>query len=195
MAHHPQPPPKGHVTTTVLINNIHCASCLSYIQEVLNTLQPSPLSTIANYVSHEVTIIHLPELSANGISRALSDAAFEVKSVRTEDEFGNGTYEQDAVQAPQEWLEQAAQILSEQVSTLSWRQTTAHPGLLCDTNHQRSEKHIEHCVACQKSNEKVEMSKDVIVTIPEAQKFTAALSIAGMTCAACILSINEGCRN
>src|SRR5258708_16740087 len=51
---------------------------------------------------------------------------------------------------------------------------------------------MEHCVACQKSNEKVELSEDVIVTIPEAQKFTASLSITGMTCAACILSINEG---
>ena len=36
------------------------------------------------------------------------------------------------------------------------------------------------------------MSKDVITTIPDAHKFTAALSIAGMTCAACILSINKG---
>jgi P-type Cu+ transporter len=192
MALHPQPSPTGHVTTTVLINNIHCASCLSYIQEVLNTLQPAPLSTTANYVSHEVTIVHFPELSANGISRTLSDAAFEVQSVRTEDEFGNGIYEQDAVQAPQKWLEQAAQTLSERASTLSWRQTTAHPRLLGDTNHQLNEKHIEHCVTCQKSNEKVEISEDFVVAIPEVQKFTATLSIAGMTCAACILSINEG---
>ena len=36
------------------------------------------------------------------------------------------------------------------------------------------------------------MSGDVIVTVPEVQKFLAALSITGMTCAACILSINEG---
>lgn len=112
--------------------------------------------------------------------------------MRTEDEFGNGIYEQDAVQAPQEWLEQAAQTLSEQASTLSWRQTTAHPGLLGDANRQLNEKHIEHCVTCQKSNEKVEMSEDFVVAIPEVQKFTATLSIAGMTCAACILSINEG---
>jgi P-type Cu+ transporter len=192
MALHLQPPPTGHVTTTVLINNIHCASCLSYIQEVLNILQPAPLSATANYVSHEVTIIHFPELSANSISRALSDAAFEVQSVRTEDGFGNGIYEQDAVQAPQEWLEQAAQTLSEQASTLSWRQTTAHPGLLGDANHQLNEKHIEHCVTCQKSNEKVEISEDFVVAIPEVQKFTATLSLGGMTCAACILSINEG---
>lgn len=195
MAINPQPQAKGHVTTTVLINNIHCASCLSYIQEVLGTLQPAPLSTVANYVSHEVTIIHLPELSVNGISRALSDAAFEVQSVRTEDEFGNGIYEQDVVQPPQEWLEQAAQTLSERVSTLSWHQTTVRPELLCNTNNQPRGKHLQHCIACQKLNEKVEDSKDVIVTIPEAKRYTAALSIAGMTCAACTLSINEGVQD
>jgi hypothetical protein len=105
MALHLQPPPTGHVTTTVLINNIHCASCLSYIEEVLSTLQPAPLSTTANYVSHEVTIIHFPKLSANGISRALSDAAFEIQSVRTEDEFGQIISAQDEAPAPQEWLE------------------------------------------------------------------------------------------
>jgi Cu+-exporting ATPase len=164
----------AYVTTTVLINNIHCASCLSYIQEVLSTLQPAPLSTSANYVSHEVTITHSPEHSANDIFRALSVAAFEVQSVRTEDEFGHIICEQDIVQAQQEWLEQAAQ------------------SLLDDANSHPNEKHTEHCVACQKSNEKVEISGDVVVTIPEVQKFTAALSIAGMTCAACILSINEG---
>lgn len=162
------------VTTTILINNIHCASCLSYIQEVLSTLQPAPLSISANYVSHEVTIVHSPKHSANDIFRALSVAAFEVQSVRTEDEFGHIIYEQDIGQAQQEWLEQAAQ------------------SLLGDANGHPNEKHIEHCVACQKSNEKVEISGDVVVTIPEVRKFTATLSIAGMTCAACILSINEG---
>lgn len=105
--------------------------------------------------------------------------------MRTEDEFGHIIYEQDVVRPHQEWLEQAAQTLSKQVSTLSSRQTTAHPGLLGDADYQPNEKHIEYCVACRKS-------EDVIVTIPEVQKFTAALSIAGMTCAACILSINEG---
>ena len=192
MAHYPQPPPKGYVTTTVLINNIHCASCLSYIQEVLSTLEPAPLSITANYVSHEVTIIHFLEHSANDISRALSDAAFEVQSVRTKDEFGHIIYEQEEVQARQEWLEQAAQTLNKQASTLSWRQTTAHPEWLGGANNQLNEKHIEHCVTCQKSNEKDETSEDVVVAIPEAQKFTATLGIAGMTCAACILSINEG---
>src|SRR5271156_3955343 len=174
MTPHPQPSPMVYVTTTVLINNIHCASCLSYIQEVLSTLQPAPLSTSANYVSHEVTIDHSPKHSANDIFRALSVAAFEVQSVRTEDEFGHIICEQDIVQAQQEWLEQAAQ------------------SLLDDANSHPNEKHIEHCIACQKSNEKVKISQDFVVDIPEVQRFTATLSIAGMTCAACILSINEG---
>ncbi|OAF59942.2 hypothetical protein VC83_03206 [Pseudogymnoascus destructans] len=192
MALHPLPPPTGQVTTTLLINNIHCASCLSYIQEILSTLQPATLSTTANYISHEVTIIHYPELSANDISRALSDAAFEIQSARTEDELGHITPEQDEVEAPQEWLEQAAQTLSEQASAPSLRRTTARLGLLGYSNPQPNKKHIEHCVTCQKSNEKVDMSEDFVVAIPEAQRFTATLSIAGMTCAACILSINEG---
>ena len=191
MTLHLQPSPTGHVTTTVLINNIHCASCLSYIQEVLGTLQPAPLSTTANYVSHEVTIVHFPEHSAYDISLALSDAAFEVRNLRTEDEFGHIIYEQDVVQARSELLEQAAQTLSKQAPTLSWRQT-AHLGWRGEVNRPPDEKHVEHCVACQKSNGNVVLSEDVIVTIPEVQKFMASLSIAGMTCAACILSVNEG---
>ncbi len=109
MALYPQSRPTGYVTTNVLINNIHCASCVSYIQEVLSALQPTPLSISANYVSHEVVIVQFQEHSANDISRALLDAAFEVQSVRTEDEFGHTIYEQDVVQVHQEWLEQAAQ--------------------------------------------------------------------------------------
>lgn len=39
------------------------------------------------------------------------------------------------------------------------------------------------------------MSEDFVLAIPEVQKFTATFSIAGMTCAACILSINEGVQD
>ncbi|KAK5311200.1 hypothetical protein LTR93_011800 [Exophiala xenobiotica] len=186
------PPPAGHVTTTALINKVHCASCLTYIQEVLGTLQPAPLTITANYISHEVTIVHFSDHSATDIARALSDAAFEVQSVQTEDESGHIIYEQDLVQTHQEWLEQAAQMPSEQASTLSRYQTAAHHELRDDAGYQLDEKHLDHCVLCQKADEKAETSKDVIVTIPEAQKFTATLNITGMTCAACILSINEG---
>lgn len=139
MALHRQSLSMDQVTTTLLINNIHCASCLSYIQEVLSTLKPAPLSITANYVSHEVVIIHFAEQSANNISQALSDAAFEVQSVRTEDGFGCIIYEQDEVQAHQQWLEQAAQTLSEQASTLSWLQTTAYTVRLGDATHQLKE--------------------------------------------------------
>ena len=112
--------------------------------------------------------------------------------MRTKDEFGLIIDDRDEVPAHPEWLEHAAQTLNNQASTLSWRQTTAHPGFIGSTNHQPNEKHIEHCVSCQKSNGKVEISEDFVVAIPKVQKFTGTLSIAGMTCAACILSINEG---
>ena len=115
-----------------------------------------------------------------------------MQSLQTVDESGHIIYEQNVVQTHQEWLDQAAQMLSEQASTLSRYQTAAHYEFRDDTGYQHDEKHLDHCVVCQKANEKAEISQDVIVTIPEEQMFTATLSIAGMTCAACILSINEG---
>lgn len=187
------PAPAGSVTTTALISNIHCGSCLTYIQEVLTNLRLEPLSITANYVSHELQIIHPPEHSGDDITRALSDAAFEVRSVRTENEFGRIIYEHHEGQTGPEWLEQAAQRLSQQASSLPWRQTTPPLELTRDANTQLNEKHLEHCVTCQRSNEK-EISEDFLVEIPEAQRFSASLSIRGMTCAACILSINEGVR-
>jgi P-type Cu+ transporter len=39
---------------------------------------------------------------------------------------------------------------------------------------------------------KAQLARDVVLAIPEVQKFAATLSISGMTCAACILSIKEG---
>ena len=51
---------------------------------------------------------------------------------------------------------------------------------------------MAHSVTCQKSNEKVEISNDFVMAIPEVQKFAATLSIVGMPCAACIFSISEG---
>ncbi|KAF8857414.1 Cu2+-exporting ATPase [Acephala macrosclerotiorum] len=171
--------PSGTVTTTALINNIHCASCLTYIEEILAALRLVPVSITANYVSHELTIIHPPEYSENQIFRALSDAAFEVRSVRTENEFGRIVYERH---------EEAAQTLSQRAPTPSSCQST---GLLRDVHSQLNKKHMERCLVCQISNEK-DASKGFVVPIPEAPKFAASLSIRGMTCAACILSINEG---
>ncbi|KAE9987526.1 hypothetical protein EG328_002511 [Venturia inaequalis] len=185
MALYPQTSPTGHFASTVLINNLHCASCLDYIQEVLSIFQPAPLPTTVDYVSQEVVVVHSPKISAHEIFRALLDAAFEIQSVQTKDEFGHIVYEQDAVEAPQEWLELKEAPLSRRNVPVSLR-------LPSNTNYQPSEKHMEHCVACQKSKVKFGVSEDVIVAIPEAQKFTATLSIAGMTCAACILAINEG---
>jgi Cu+-exporting ATPase len=182
-----EPAPSGTFTTTALVNNVHCASCLTYICEVLAALQLAPLSITANYTSRELTIIHSLDFSGNRISRALSDAAFQVRSVRTENQFGRIIYEQHEGQDHPEWLDHAGHTLG---SAPSSRNSTT-TAVRSEVNSQRNEKHMEHCLACQSLNEK-DVSRDFVVAIPEAQKFSATLSIAGMTCAACILSITEG---
>jgi Cu+-exporting ATPase len=57
---------------------------------------------------------------------------------------------------------------------------------------QLSEGHAEHYATYPQSKGNVNTRDDFIVTISEAEKFRATLSISGMTCAACILSIKEG---
>jgi Cu+-exporting ATPase len=182
------PAPAGFVTTTILIRNLHCASCLSHIQNALGALRLVPLSITADYASHELTVIHSPEHWGNEISRALSEAAFEVVGLRTENEFGRVIYEQHEGRASSGG---PAPTLSQRTSTISSHQTTPALLPLYVNNEELNEKHMEHCLSCQNSGEK-DLSKDFVVSISEPQHFTATLSIAGMTCAACILSITEG---
>jgi Cu+-exporting ATPase len=181
------PTPAGFVTTTILIRNLHCASCLSHIQNALGVLRLVPLSITADYASHELTVIHSPEHLGNELSRALSDAAFEVGELRTENELGRVIYEQHEGRASSE----GPPTLSQQTSTISSHQTTPAMLPVYVNNEKLNEKHVEHCLSCQNSGEK-DLSKDFVVSISEPQHFTATLSIAGMTCAACILSITEG---
>jgi Cu+-exporting ATPase len=182
-----QPAPAGFVRTTLLINNLHCDSCLSQIQTALHTSQPVPLSITADYTSHEVTVIHSPHLSGNEITRAALGEGFEVQKIQTIDESGQIIYEQDEFQIFSQWR---GQTLRHQASATSSRATSS--GLPAYVHDLLNEKHMEHCVTCRGLNEKEEISKDFIVSIPEPKHFTATLSIAGMTCAACILSITEG---
>ncbi|KAN0110746.1 heavy metal translocatin [Hyaloscypha variabilis] len=185
MAPRESAPSSGFVTTTFLISNIHCDSCLTYIQDVLGPLRLVLQSITADYVSNELKVIHAPEYSGNEISRALLDAGFEVVGFRTENEFGRVIYEQERSGSERGFSNYASTL----VAPSSHRATSLElQGTMNDT---LKEKHFEHCLTCQNSVEKG-ISKEFIVSIPEAQHFTASLSIRGMTCAACILSITEG---
>ncbi|KAE8372488.1 E1-E2 ATPase-domain-containing protein [Aspergillus bertholletiae] len=77
-------PPQSRVTT-ILVNNLHCPSCVTNVEETLSALTPSPFSITTSIVSHEIKVVHPITLSSSRIVHALEDVAFEVDSITTSD--------------------------------------------------------------------------------------------------------------
>lgn len=74
------PPP--HVTTSLLILNLHCSSCSQTINELLSRLSPAPYRISTSILDQSVTVTHSEALQAKDIYRALVEAEFEVDSVQ-----------------------------------------------------------------------------------------------------------------
>lgn len=69
------------VTTTFLIPNLHCPTCVTTVASSLALLRPKPLDVSTSILAHSVTVCHDPHLSVSTITKALEDEAFEVHSV------------------------------------------------------------------------------------------------------------------
>ncbi|EGC43700.1 copper-transporting ATPase [Histoplasma capsulatum var. duboisii H88] len=74
-------------TTVLLVNNIHCASCVAYAKEVLFHI-PHIISVDVTILAHKVHIRHGPEVSTTHLVNALINAAFEVYHASSRDESG-----------------------------------------------------------------------------------------------------------
>ncbi|KAK6826540.1 hypothetical protein RU639_005453 [Aspergillus parasiticus] len=77
-------PPQSRLTT-ILVNNLHCPSCVTNVQETLSALTPSPFSISTSIVSHEIKVVHPITLSSSRIVHALEEVAFEIDSVIAND--------------------------------------------------------------------------------------------------------------
>lgn len=69
------------VTTTFLIPNLHCPTCVTTIASSLALLRPKPFDISTSILAHSVTVCHDPHLSVSTITKALQDEAFEVHSM------------------------------------------------------------------------------------------------------------------
>ena len=131
-------------STTILVKNIHCASCVSYVQRILGRFGNAIHQFDIDILSHEVQILHERTLSASEICRALSDAAFEVYSAVTLDENERKVQELGAEDSGDGWLEAAAGF---------WRPSLnlarGHEDIQLSDRSRRSS-HLMNCVACQK---------------------------------------------
>lgn len=164
-------------STTILVKNIHCASCVSYIKTTLDRFGNAVHHVDTSILSHQVRILHEKTLSASEICQSLSDAAFEVYSAITLDENECKVQELGAGDSGGGWLEAAAGL---------WRPSYLNPTKgnqdvqLSDRGRRRS--HLMHCVACQKeSNQSLEMSANSSTASLDARQerdFVSASNIA-----------------
>ncbi len=208
--------------TTILVKNIHCASCVHSIQSILaGAFGDALLQVQINVLTQEVTVLHDLPLPTLALCRSLSDAAFEVYRAATFDASGAMVQDIGSEESGGEgWLEAAIRVSSS--------------GPRPDDN--RKSLHIANCDACRKgsitqggadqSNETLlnhtfqslsstlrgssethegERSQSVSFSQgtnlhaatalspgPHEGAYEAILSIGGMTCASCTGAIDHG---
>lgn len=132
-------------TTTILVNNIHCASCVSYIEDVFASFGPAVRRVEVSMLSHEVRILHDNLLSASQICRALLEAAFEVCSATTVDATGAKIQELVFAKENNGWLERAMNRWTSDSEAYSLSHFNCVQ--LSDKNLQLS--HLANCAACR----------------------------------------------
>ncbi|KAI1911122.1 hypothetical protein LOZ12_004518 [Ophidiomyces ophidiicola] len=198
-------------TTILLVNNIHCASCVAYAKEVIYHL-PHIICIDISILKHEVHVSHTPELPVSDLVSALTDAAFEVFHASTQDASGIRTGDMALDISPWNtgsWLRPSSRA---SVSTMETRA------------RDRKRRHIANCEACRLEVEKPSSSTEKplllgleqqkqetfepsveslsattkeILPWPAADprrdcpEFAAQISINGMSCASCVNTVTE----
>lgn len=140
------------VTTILLVNNIHCSSCVDYAREVLFFL-PHVRSVDISIIAHEVRVRHDLQTSSSDLVKTLANAAFEVFHATTYNESGSAI---DELETPDSsgspWLDAGL-----------WRRSTASVGSLTPGVDARKSHHIANCSVCRQEQEKKksDLDKDI----------------------------------
>ncbi|KAL3421634.1 copper-transporting ATPase HMA5 [Phlyctema vagabunda] len=202
------PSPRGTIiTTSYLVSNMHCPSCVSHIKASLSALQPEPTSISPSLVTSWITVQHDDALSSREILDALEDAGFDVCDVSAEDAASDIAL-QDLPSKPAESGGYLDQVMNRWTSRSSLNQA----------NHMS--RHVQNCKQCrleaEGSPEDRQFSQSsalkqinsastdgpinktvplVVVHTQEEDVWRASIAIGGMTCASCSGAITEELQN
>ncbi|KAL5352074.1 hypothetical protein ACLOAV_002017 [Pseudogymnoascus australis] len=172
----------------LLASNLHCPSCVSYIQDVLSHLPGISSANEVSLINQTIRIVFNRNIiNYQSITDALTASAFDVQHVSLFDNHGRLAEEHDL----------ATRINHSEASRVQFQQ-----------------KHMENCNSCQKEWGKVGASlvlstrstaaatgsndNPTIIDIDGSSEYdssttyTASLSIEGMTCGSCIGKIVAG---
>lgn len=211
------------ITTTVLIRNLHCNSCVSNIQHALGLLSPKPTWISTSIVSQSVAVQHEYSLPVSDIAKALEEAGFDIDSIFQDPP--SGTYPTDNSE------EGKGNVQGRKRRLIRWRWSGRYSK---DEQDRKRKRHIERCDMCRAEKvEEVELipeSPDLATSekipqhdtkglerelraadandLPTEKPFLAidsatssppliraSLSIVGMTCSSCVARITETLRS
>lgn len=208
-------PPSQAVTTSYLLDNLHCPSCVTLIKTQLRETYGDRVMWVSpNLVTSVVTVEHedTKAASVSSMKKTLEYVGFQVCAVDT-----TATLANDLVPVNQAGPGESSHSGAQRRSTPSpwsrlWLERSPTPDL--QAVHTA---HLENCQACRsaafrgdlKDNEKQSAMKvgsvqtvdesgeglqplqSVVSGHTEAPLFRATLSIGGMTCAVCVNTITE----
>lgn len=123
------------------VNNVHCASCVAYVTEVLSDI-PSVQDIDVSIFTHEVRVKHGSSARPTDLAVILIHAAFEVFHVTTYDERGSVTSEIDTTS----WNHRGSTFFSTPRTSYSTITSNLKEGQ--HTNQKKN--HIANCDACKK---------------------------------------------
>ena len=141
--------------TTILVENIHCASCVSTIREILTAWGREIQNVDVNALSQEIHIIHDRSLDIYLICAALGADAFEVHSATSMDKDGIVIRELEFASDDNNWLERlgdAGGLVVDRTES----STSCLPFPLWKTAHNS---HIQNCEACRRELKEQESHK------------------------------------
>ena len=195
------------ITSSFLLSNLHCPSCVSHIQDILFALNPRPISVSPSLVSSWVTVEHDESLPERDIREALEAAGFDVLPEVSDPGKSYMGYDGEIG-----YLDRFID---------KWRSDNPAGG----SKAKQSSKHVENCESCrleateksipnhqdpstsespantitkiyreatvQKTLSKSDLSLVVVDSADSQDTWRASLAIGGMTCAACVVAISK----
>lgn len=123
------------------VGNVHCASCVAYITEVLSEI-PTVRDIDVSILTHEVRVTHGALAQPADLVTALIHAAFEVHHVSTYDERGVILSELDTAA----WNSRGSMLLATPRTSYS----SISSNLKEKLHTPRDKRHVANCDACKK---------------------------------------------
>lgn len=151
--------------TVLLVNNIHCSSCVTYIKEVLSDV-PGIENVDVSVLTQEVRVHHGPMTGASDLAMALIHAAFEVHNATTYDSVGSTVADIDT----SFWASSRDSRFNSTWSLASPSSSSARPEQRTGSRYRAM--HIQNCDACRKEeleNSALLDAKKPLVSAPSAR--------------------------